>query len=115
MTKILILGADGMLGHQITASMRHRFDVHGTVRNEKQRYAHLTAFLPPTTYFGIDARNAHAVEEVLVSVRPEVVINAIGIVKQRKEGSNAVESIEINALLPHRLAVTAGMIGARLI
>src|SRR5258708_12996624 len=47
--------------------------------------------------------------------RPETVINAIGVVKQRAEANDAIQSLEINALLPHRLAVLCEAAGARLI
>ena len=54
-------------------------------------------------------------EKVLADFSPEVVVNAIGIVKQRADAKESVASIEINALLPHRLAVLCSAVGARLI
>jgi dTDP-4-dehydrorhamnose reductase len=43
------------------------------------------------------------------------VINAAGIVKQRPTAEEAIPSLEINALLPHRLALLCADIGARLV
>jgi dTDP-4-dehydrorhamnose reductase len=44
-----------------------------------------------------------------------VVVNAVGIVKQRKDAKAAIPSINVNALLPHVLAEHCSDIGARLI
>jgi dTDP-4-dehydrorhamnose reductase len=42
-------------------------------------------------------------------------VNCIGIVKQRSAGSQAIPSIEVNALFPHRLALLCRGHGTRLI
>jgi dTDP-4-dehydrorhamnose reductase len=42
-------------------------------------------------------------------------INCVGVVKQREEAKAAIPNLEINALLPHRLAQLARSIGGRLI
>ncbi len=53
--------------------------------------------------------------EVLAATRPEAVVNCVGIVKQRPSANDAIASLEINALLPHRLARLCRIAGARLI
>jgi dTDP-4-dehydrorhamnose reductase len=58
-----------------------------------------------------DARLAEVVADFL----PEVVINAAGIVKQRPAAAEVIPSLEINALLPHRLAVLCRAARARLV
>jgi dTDP-4-dehydrorhamnose reductase len=47
--------------------------------------------------------------------RPDAVVNAIGIVKQRNDSKEAIPSIEVNALFPHRLAQACKAAGARLV
>jgi len=44
-----------------------------------------------------------------------VVINAVGIVKQRAAAADPLESIAVNSLFPHRLASLCGLANARLI
>jgi dTDP-4-dehydrorhamnose reductase len=44
------------------------------------------------------------IAEILDSVKPDAVVNAVGIVKQRDEAKQAVPSIRVNALFPHQLA-----------
>jgi dTDP-4-dehydrorhamnose reductase len=48
-------------------------------------------------------------------VRPKVVINCVGLIKQLAEASDPLRSIPVNALLPHRLARLCDVSGARLV
>lgn len=113
--RLLILGADGMLGHQLALSLAPRHAIVGTVRGPRADYAGCAAMLPAQLHDRIDAADFASVLGVLDSVRPDAVVNAIGIVKQRSESKHAIPSIEINALLPHRLAIACRERGARLL
>jgi dTDP-4-dehydrorhamnose reductase len=55
------------------------------------------------------------VEKLLADLKPALLINCAGIVKQRPEAADAIPSITINALLPHRLAEWCNPWGGRLI
>jgi len=46
---------------------------------------------------------------------PEVIVNCVGIIKQRPEAHSAIPSILINSLFPHRLAEAADAWGGRVI
>jgi dTDP-4-dehydrorhamnose reductase len=67
------------------------------------------------SYDGIDARSPDALSRVLADYRPQAVVNCIGIVKQRRAAADAIASLEINALFPHRLSLMCRMVDARLI
>jgi dTDP-4-dehydrorhamnose reductase len=60
-------------------------------------------------------RDEKAVRDAVGAFRPEVVINASGVVMQRHEASAAIPSIEVNALFPHRLAALCRDVNARLV
>ena len=113
--KILILGGDGMLGHQLLRTWAGRHDVTVTLRQPLEAYARFGLFTPANAVDGIDATDRGRMTEVLTAQRPEVVINCVGIVKQRSEAKAAIPSIEINALLPHRLREACQAAGARLV
>ena len=113
--RILILGGDGMLGHQLLASLSPRHDVRVTLRQPLERYAAFGLFGPQNAYGGVELRTTDALLPVLAAFRPEAVINAVGIVKQRPAADEVVPSLEINALLPHRLALACRDAGARLV
>lgn len=113
--KILVLGGDGMLGHQVVESLRARHEIQATVRSGIGAYSEIAKFLPEAVHYGIDALHYRAVQRVVESVRPDAVINCLGIVKQRIEAKDSIVSLETNALLPHRLADTCAQVGARLV
>lgn len=53
--------------------------------------------------------------KLIDSTAPDLVLNAIGIIKQLAQADDPVPMIEINALLPHRLAAATAERGVRLI
>lgn len=113
--RILILGGDGMLGHRLLLHLRHGHDARVTLRQDAAAYAARTMFSPDRAYFGVDVRSSDRLAEVLADFRPEAVVNAVGIVKQRQLAGDALASIEINALLPHRVAILCRASGARFV
>jgi dTDP-4-dehydrorhamnose reductase len=52
----------------------------------------------------VDATDLPALRTLLSQVKPDYLINCIGVIKQRSEASSAVPSITVNSLLPHLLA-----------
>lgn len=113
--RVLILGGDGMLGHQIFRHFKERHDVRVTLRLGREAYEAHRLFEQGTAFYGIDARQTEALLQVIADFRPEAVVNAVGIVKQRSEAKEVIPSLEINSLLPHRLALVCRTVGARLV
>jgi dTDP-4-dehydrorhamnose reductase len=113
--RILVLGGDGMLGHQLLKQWSGRHEVGVTVRSELKTYRPHGLFTEANTYALVDVRFMERILEVLAEFRPDAVINAVGLVKQRPDAKEAIPSIEINSLLPHRLALMCNAIGARLV
>ena len=113
--RILILGGDGMLGHQLLRHFKGRHDVRVTLRLGREAYESYRLFELGTTFYGIDAKQTDSLLQVIADFRPEAVVNAVGIVKQRSEAKEVIPSLEINSLLPHRLALVCRTVGARLV
>ncbi len=113
--RILVLGGDGMLGHKLLAQLSLRHDVRVTLHRGLADYAAYHLFDHRNAYPDVDVRSGERLTEVLADFHPQVVVNAVGVVKQRAEAKAAIPSIEINALLPHRLALLARAIEARLV
>lgn len=118
--RLLVLGGDGMLGHELLRQLETRHEVIVTLRRPRTDYAdagisHSGIFHTGNSISGVDVRDTALVRGVLAGVRPDAVVNAVGIVKQRPAGQDAVSCLEINALFPHRLAQLAADVGARLI
>jgi len=107
--KILILGAGGMLGHQIAKTLHSRFpkSVYGMIRKPKSHYEKY-GFLPQERFFdGIDVLETEALLRLLDEVRPQWIVNCVGITLRKSESKNFSKCMEINAVLPHRLALWA--------
>lgn len=113
--RILILGGDGMLGHQLLAHLAPRHEVRVTLRRPLKSYESFGLFRAGNAYAGIDLRTTDSLRPVLAGFGPEAVINAAGIMKRRPDAEEPIPNLEINALLPHRLALLCAPIGVRLI
>ena len=113
--RCLILGGDGMLGHQLLMSWQQRHDVRVTVRGPLSAYSQFGLFHPDNSFGSVDACDAERVLEVIGQFRPEAVINCVGVIKQRSASKESLPSIEINSLLPHRLRLICAAAGARLV
>jgi len=99
--RVLILGGSGMLGHQLCRLLSERMEVWATLRKMPETFE----FLPEDRMIdNVSVQDIARLTEVLDTVKPDAVVNAIGIVKQRDEAKQAVPSIQINALFPHQLA-----------
>ncbi len=113
--RVLILGASGMLGHTALRylSSQPELDVVGSLRAPKPA---LQALAPQARLVaGVDVENPDALAALLAQVRPDVVLNAVGVVKQLAAADDPLVALPINALLPHRLARLCDLVGARLI
>jgi dTDP-4-dehydrorhamnose reductase len=113
--RVLIFGGDGMLGHELLASWRSRHEVWVTLRREAGAYAGHGDLFRERALFGVDVRRLADVVDAVAASRPEAVVNAAGIVKQRAVAREAIPSLEVNALFPHRLAQVCAAAGARLV
>jgi dTDP-4-dehydrorhamnose reductase len=113
--KILIVGGDGMLGHQLLRQWNARHEVYITLHNELPDSPAAGLFKRERTFQNIDVRSAESVLSCAKNLKPDVIVNAVGLVKQRPLAKDSVASLEINALFPHKLAVMADTIGARVI
>jgi dTDP-4-dehydrorhamnose reductase len=114
--KIFVLGASGMLGNAVyrTFATSPGFDVVGTVRSAASKIA-LPGGASGELLAGIDVEQTDSLVAAFDKVRPDIVINCIGLVKQLAAANDPLVTLPINSMLPHRLARLAGLVDARLI
>ncbi len=93
-----------MLGHKLIQVLNTKFDVWTTLRCNVNRYKKLDIFDVRKTFENIEAEDYQKIEEIVDYVRPKVVINAIGIIKQLPSAQNIIETLTINSIFPHKLA-----------
>jgi dTDP-4-dehydrorhamnose reductase len=113
---ILVLGASGMLGSAVLRYFLERTSCRtlGSVRTEAAALR-LPATFRSSLAVGVDVEKEVSLHRLLHRTRPRLIVNCVGLVKQLKEAQDPLAAIAINALLPHRLAKAAVMIGARLV
>jgi dTDP-4-dehydrorhamnose reductase len=114
--RILVLGASGMLGSAMfrVLTQERRHEVFGSVRSQWNK-KHFASELADSIITGIDVENSDALARLFSNVRPEAVVNCIGLVKQLAEADDPLSALPINALLPHRLARLCELVRARLV
>src|SRR2546428_8125116 len=113
--RVLILGGSGMLGHKLGQTFSSRFDTYVSLRGQAATYGRFRIVDESRALSGLSAENVDGVARALRVLRPEVVVNCIGIVKQDAEARDPIVSITVNALFPHRLAQACREVEARLI
>jgi dTDP-4-dehydrorhamnose reductase len=114
--RVLVLGVTGMLGNAILRVFVEdgQHDVWGTMRSEGGRH-YFAKELQPCLMAGVDVLDNDTLMEAMVRVRPEVVINCVGLIKQLADSKDPLVALPINSMLPHRLAKICSLAGARLI
>ncbi|WP_031320496.1 dTDP-4-dehydrorhamnose reductase family protein [Pseudomonas piscis] len=114
--KVLVLGVTGMLGQAVfrlfSGDTKH--ETWGTLRSASGlRY--FPEVQHPYLISGIDVLDQDALTMTLAQVRPDVVINCVGLIKQLADANDPLTALPINAMLPHRLARLCALAGARLV
>ena len=116
--RVLVLGGEGMLGHKVFQVLSKRFDTFATFQSSNglwTRYPVYEAVDRSRTIGGVNAMDFNTLIRAFALVKPNVVINCIGIIKQLKEAKDALISISLNSLFPHQLAELCAATGARML
>lgn len=115
--RVLVLGVSGMLGSAMLRFLAQGagLDVYGTVRRSVSVRRFFAPELSERILFGIDVENYDSLARVFCEVKPAVVVNCIGLIKQLVDADDPVRELVINAMLPHRLARLCSLGGARLV
>lgn len=97
MKKILIIGSKGMAGHMIKNYLesRNKDEIYSTFRKKENEILN-------EKEFDLDAFNTEKLREILNTVKPDFVINCIGILNQFAE-ENPDIAIYVNGYFPHLL------------
>jgi len=105
-TKILIIGANGMAGQLVYLYFKNlkNYKIFTLARTEKFHKID----------FKIDVKNKHEVADVLNTIKPNFIINLVGVLNTNAE-QNPDNAIWINSFFPHFLAKIATNIGSKLI
>lgn len=115
MTRVLVIGGAGMLGHKLIQTLSPTFDVHTMVRSWHPVYDRYGIFDPQRTISGTDISDFDAIVSILGRLQPQVVVNCVGVIKQLPTAKDPIVSITVNSLFPHRMAALCKATGSRFI
>src|SRR5580765_6781072 len=65
--RVLVLGGDGMLGHQLLRQLGTRHEVHVTLRRDPKAYDSFGLFDAKRTYFGVDGSSPERLPEIMAT------------------------------------------------
>jgi dTDP-4-dehydrorhamnose reductase len=106
MKKILILGATGLIGHQVYLRLKANkgFLVYSFAHQRKtDDYTVL-----------LDARDEHLLEKTIVDINPDVIVNCMGVLIA-EANRNPENAIFLNAYIPQRLKNIANALDVKLV
>lgn len=107
---ILILGATGEIGHTLCKTLIKNHNVSALMRMNSilESINFFESVLEEShCHFIEDFKNFDSVKNKIIKIKPEIIVNCLGVVKHRKECEEGnAETAYINSDLPHLLAKT---------
>ncbi len=113
--KILIFGGNGMLGHKLVQVLHEQIEVWATIRGAFSDIEHYRVFEKERTVENVEVTDLESVVAAIEKSRPDVVINAVGVIKQLPDSKNVITTLSINSIFPQQLANLSEKYGYRLI
>lgn len=102
-----------MLGHKLVQVLREHFEVWATIRGAFSE--HYRIFEKERTVENVEVTDHESAVTAIERSRPDVVINAVGVIKQLPDSKNVITTLSINSIFPQQLANLSEKYGYRLI
>lgn len=114
--RVLVLGVTGMLGSMVFEKLSddNQHQVWGTLRN-KEGLQYFPEKSHENLLSNVDVLSQTCLIDILNTVRPDVVINCVGLIKQLSDANDPLSALPINSMFPHQLAKLCLLSNARLI
>lgn len=104
-----------MLGHKALQILKNKFDVYATIRPEFAEVERFGMFEKSNTFCNVNVENQEPLKNIIADLQPEIILNAVGIIKQLESSKNVIKTLTVNSIFPHKLAECAAENGAKLI
>ena len=110
--KVLVIGVTGMLGSMLFQNLSHdkRFTIYGTMRKTLKTSSFENIFTEIDVISNFDK-----LVEIIYDLKPDYIINCVGIVKQNDISNNPLIILPINSVFPHQISKITKEIDSKLI
>lgn len=113
--RILVFGSSGMLGHKLVQELSKHAEVWGTLHKGCAPFSRFGILSESRCVANVDASDESDIRRALETIKPDIVLNAIGVIKQLPTSKDVITTLTINSIFPHRLAQFGEEFGFRLI
>ena len=93
-----------MLGHKLVQKLKIDFNVWTSFRDSYKKYEIFKIFDQKKVVDGVNVLNFESIQKIIKEVNPEIVINAVGIIKQLPSSKEVIKTLLTNSIFPHQLA-----------
>lgn len=102
--KILIFGATGMIGHRVWLGAKEKWsnEVYGVSRRPSSEFKDYNIY-DHNLMSNVDVTNWQEVEKILTKIKPDVIVNALGITIRKTEIADIDTALTVNSFFPKRL------------
>lgn len=109
---ILILGASGMLGNVLFSylSKQQSLNVYGTCYKNNQFYRD-----DKKIFSNVDVNDSVLLHSIFSEVKPNIIVNCVGVIKQKDANQNINNTLLLNGVFPHNLYKICTLYNSRLI
>ena len=104
-----------MLGHKMWQILSQHFDTYVTMRQPASNYTKFKIFDLDKMRGGVDCVNFENIVKVIRELKPDVVVNCIGIIKQVVEDYDSIYTLTINSVFLRKLKNLCSLSKIRLI
>lgn len=108
--KVLVLGGEGMIGRGLVKGLSQDFEIAYTNYKKSNNIINNIK-----VYEDVNGFNLNSITRVLNEFKPKIVINAIGIVKQKVQKGQDAEIIKLNSVLPYELQALCELQNSKLV
>ena len=113
--RILILGSSGMIGSNLFKILfNDGYQVYGQI-NRDQIKNHFDKKYHKNTVINKNIFDFNELENMIQKLKPDFIINCVGIIKHNKNINNNLDVLMCNSILPHQLSVRCKKFNFRLI
>lgn len=107
-----------MLGHKVFQVFNEEYETHASflcLSDYTSAFPVYREVPASRIHLGVNALDFVALNSLIDDVKPDIVVNCIGLIKQLEEASDYILAIKMNSVLPHNLAKICSEHGARLV